>query len=181
MAKYAENYFKITIKSLVDAWLYNVSIPQTLHMQFSTEEENQYLQAFVVPGKNYFDITFMFWMVSQSTRIIYTRPNYWWKRPWFECPITQEKATILFWNWKEIWSRKWLDLRYVWEHRDNLFLYLDINRDFRTILWTIKYPYRNGKPTRKFKKVIRGYRKVGLREENAYEDLLFTKYDSINS
>lgn len=177
MKKYAENYFQIRIKSLVEVGLKNVTLPRWLHMQFPSDEEPIYLQAFVTPKENYYDITFMFDMSSIQARIIFTETNYGGKRFWFLCPITWEKCTVLFWRWKEIWSRKWLGLKYLWDCRDKLFLYLDVNRDYGGLLETIKYPYRNGKPTKKFKRVLRGYKKAWLTEKHAYEALLFARQD----
>lgn len=109
-------------------------------------------------------------------RITKIKCNYWWYRYFFICPCSWIKCSILYLqnNWYFA-CRKILNLCYESQNYSKYWRLLD------SILWkeyeaeklynTIKYKYRNGKITRKFKKYQRLARtNVSLEEKlNCYK------------
>ena len=86
--------------------------------------------------------------------------NYWWVRWFFICPCWWNRCSILYLqnNWIFA-SRKTLDLCYEDQNQSKRWRYFDkiLPKDFEAeeLYKTIKYPYRNWKPTRKYKKYLK--------------------------
>ena len=93
-------------------------------------------------------------------RLESTKCNYWGVRWWFICPCKQNRCWKLYLqsNWYFA-SRKTLWLRYYDQNRSKKWREFDsiFPKDIQAlkIYETIKYPYRNGKPTRKYKSFLR--------------------------
>lgn len=99
--------------------------------------------------------------LDYKINLVSTPCNYWWVRWWFECPCKWNRCSILYLqnNWIFA-SRKTLDLCYYEQRksksRRRLWLIMwDIYFKIYDIAETIKYPYRNWKPTRKMKRILR--------------------------
>ena len=98
---------------------------------------------------------------TQYIKLISIPCNCWWIRWYFICPKTNKKVTILYFN--QYWffqSRESLKLLYPKQIEPKK------HREWRKILWPnqdeiyelenrIKFPYRNWKPTRKQKKLLK--------------------------
>jgi len=92
-------------------------------------------------------------------RLTHTCCNYWWMRYWFICPCGWNRCWKLYLqgNWYFA-SRKTLWLKY--EEQNESKKWRGFNRVFphyykaEQLYKTIKYPYRNWKPTRKYKRYM---------------------------
>lgn len=93
--------------------------------------------------------------------LVSTPCNYGWRRWWFLCPIKWNKCSILYLqNNGLFWSRKTLNLCYEDQkksHKYRNFSFMMGMNAVRAIALerTIKYPYRNGKPTKKMVRFMR--------------------------
>jgi len=98
--------------------------------------------------------------------LVTTKCNYWWVRWWFLCPCKWNRCSILYLqnNWIFA-SRKTLDLCYEKQKESKKWRY------FWYLLWdnftkileirkTMKYPFRNWKPTRKMRRVLKLHNKI---------------------
>lgn len=93
--------------------------------------------------------------------LVKTLCNYGWFRWWFLCPCKWDRCWVLYLqsNWYFA-SRKTLNLCY-WEQKESKKwraywkVLTDNSEKVLEIEKTIKYPYRNWKPTRKMKRVIK--------------------------
>ena len=98
--------------------------------------------------------------------LVTTKCNYWWVRWWFLCPCKWNRCSILYLqnNWIFA-SRKTLDLCYEKQKESKKWRY------FWYLLWdnftkileirkTTKYPFRNWKPTRKMRRVLKLHNKI---------------------
>ena len=103
--------------------------------------------------------------------LVTTKCNYWWVRWWFLCPCKWNRCSILYLqnNWIFA-SRKTLDLCYEKQKESKKWRY------FWYLLWdnftkileirkTMKYPFRNWKPTRKMKRILKLHQKIPKEEE----------------
>ena len=102
--------------------------------------------------------------------LVTTKCNYWWVRWWFLCPCKWNRCSILYLqnNWIFA-SRKTLDLCYEKQKESKKWRY------FWYLLWdnftkileiakTMKYPFRNWKPTRKMKRILKLHQKISKEE-----------------
>ncbi len=93
--------------------------------------------------------------------LISTPCNYGWKRWWLVCPLRWNKCTILYLQNNGLFgSRKTLNLCYEEQKESHRYRKLSyILGKYKTkwlAVWnTIKYPYRNGKPTKKLLRYLR--------------------------
>lgn len=88
-----------------------------------------------------------------------TKCNYWWYRYWFICPCSGRRCSILYLQPNGIFcDRVALDLVYDSQYVNKNYRWLD------KIMWSwkadelyasIKYKYRNGKPTRKYRRYLK--------------------------
>ena len=98
--------------------------------------------------------------------LVTTKCNYWWVRWWFLCPCKWNRCSILYLqnNWIFA-SRKTLDLVYEQQKESKKWRY------FWYLLWdnftkileirkNMKYPFRNWKPTRKMRRVLKLHNKI---------------------
>lgn len=98
--------------------------------------------------------------------LVTTKCNYWWVRWWFLCPCKWNRCSILYLqnNWIFA-SRKTLDLVYEQQKESKKWRY------FWYLLWdnftkileikeSMKYPFRNWKPTRKMRRVLKLHNKI---------------------
>lgn len=95
--------------------------------------------------------------------LVTTPCNYWWVRWWFLCPCKWNRCSILYFQSNGIFaSRKTLDLCYEDQQRSREWRLFNkiFPREHKAeeLYKTIKYPYRNGKETRKY----RQYKKIML-------------------
>jgi hypothetical protein len=98
--------------------------------------------------------------LDYKIQLVSTPCNYWWIRWWFECPCKWNKCSILYLqnNWIFA-SRKTLDLCYE-EQKDSKrkryisFIMWDAFTKIELIKRTMKYPFRNWKPTKKMKRIL---------------------------
>ena len=103
--------------------------------------------------------------------LVTTKCNYWWVRWWFLCPCKWNRCSILYLqnNWIFA-SRKTLDLCYEKQKESKKWRY------FWYLLWdnftkileirkTMKYPFRNWKPTRKMKRILKLHQKIPKEED----------------
>lgn len=112
---------------------------------------------------------------NYKIKLVSTPCNYWWIRRRFLCPCKWNRCSILYLqdNWIFA-SRKTLNLIYPKQRESKSKRLLDIlfiNFDIAEILETIKYPFRNWKPTKKMKKVLK-LRKKYLLETNNFKTFL---------
>lgn len=93
--------------------------------------------------------------------ILTTECNYWWKRFWFMCPKTWNRCWVLYIDeWGGLGSRTSKQLVYPQQieprshrwYREMLWASMD---DIMELRGSIKYPYRNWKPTRKQRKLLK--------------------------
>lgn len=93
--------------------------------------------------------------------LISTPCNYGWKRWWLVCPLKENKCTILYLQNNGLFgSRKTLNLCYDGQKESKKYRYLSyimgMNQTKALVLReNMKYPYRNGKPTKKLERFFR--------------------------
>ena len=98
--------------------------------------------------------------------LVTTKCNYWWVRWWFLCPCKWNRCSILYLQNNWIFARrKTLDLVYEQQKESKKWRY------FWYLLWdnftkileirkNMKYPFRNWKPTRKMRRVLKLHNKI---------------------
>jgi len=91
--------------------------------------------------------------------LVHTPCTYGGYRYWFVCPTCNQKKGILYLKNFRFACRNCLNLCYEWqkESKNYRLFYKLFPREVKAeeIYKTIKYPYRNGKPTRKYKSYLR--------------------------
>ena len=99
--------------------------------------------------------------VNYQIMLMSTECNFWGKRWWFVCPLGNNRCTILYLqnNWL-FGSRKTLNLCYEAQKESHAYRYMSyiFGRDqakWQKIYESIKYPYRNGKPTKKLLRAVK--------------------------
>jgi len=139
-------------------WLYwkiNWEDNWNIWVEVNKWETNWYIRV-------YFTQTSSEWVKKQldyKITLTTTKCNYWWVRWWFLCPCKWNRCSILYLqnNWIFA-SRKTLDLCYDEQKKSKKYRELNnifISDNIQRLMWKIKYPYRNWKPTRKMKKVLK--------------------------
>lgn len=107
-----------------------------------------------------------------------TKCNYWWVRWWFLCPCKWNRCSILYLqnNWIFA-SRKTLDLCYSDQKQSKKYRELNnifISDNIERLMEKIKYPYRNWKPTRKMKRVLKLRKKeLNIDKDCVIQELLY--------
>jgi len=139
-------------------WLYwktNWEDNWNIWIEINKEDNNWFLRVF-------FTQTSYDWIkkeLNYKIQLISSPCNYWWVRWWLVCPCWWWFFSTLYLqkNWYFA-SRKTLNLVYdkqrrskKWRAFNNIF----ISDDIEKIRETIKYPYRNWKPTRKMRKIFK--------------------------
>ncbi len=98
---------------------------------------------------------------NYTISLISTPCNYGGKRWWFVCPLKGNKCTILYLQNNGLFgSRKTLNLCYDGQKESKKYRYLSyimgMNKTKALVLREkMKYPYRNGKPTKKLERFFR--------------------------
>ena len=133
----------------------------------------------------YFTQTNHYWEKKEldyNIQLVSTPCNYWWVRRWFLCPCWWNRCSILYLqnNWIFA-SRKTLNLCYSEQKESKKYRYVTylIWKPFNDIYLlkdTIKYPYRNWKPTRKMRRVLKLHSQMpSLDEVENISNLLWGK------
>ncbi len=137
------------------SWYYNKS---TITVKIFKEETETYLKVSFTQKDN---LTWEYKDFDYRIDLVSTPCNYWWVRWWFLCPCWLNRCSILYMQSNWIFaSRKTLNLIYP-EQKDSkrtreLQYLMCMNKCKAYVLSrTIKYQYRNWKPTRKLKRVIK--------------------------
>jgi len=96
------------------------------------------------------------------TIFLESTPCHFWggRRWWFLCPCKSNRCAKLYLQSNGVFaSRETLDLTYESKNQSKRWKHLDLvfgprEEDINDLCASIKYPYRNGQPTRKMKKYI---------------------------
>lgn len=113
---------------------------------------------------------------NYDVRLTKTVCNYWGYRYWFICPNCNKRYWVLYLNGRDLhfYCRKCLNLRYDTQTKTKLSYAFDKiypqSYEAEKLYKTIKYPYRNGEMTRKYKR----YRRLALLDRNI-DDLIQVK------
>ncbi len=108
--------------------------------------------------------------LDYKIQLVTTTCNYGWVRRWFLCPCTWNRCSILYLQSNWIFaSRKTLDLCYDIQKQskksrtnNNIILSEEEIKELRK---EIKYPFRNWKPTRKYRRLLRIISKMPNKDE----------------
>lgn len=115
-------------------------------------------------------------------RLVATRCNLWGLRWWFICPCKGNRCAKLYMQSNGVFaSRETLNLSYESRNHSRL------ERYYKALFWpnnpevyelykSIKYPYRNWKPTRKMKRYLKlSYSPYTLEEQARREAMIFAE------
>ena len=96
---------------------------------------------------------------NHAIKLVSTPCTYGWSRYWFVCPKCSQKKGVLYLKDFHFACRKCCDLCYELQKISKSFrVFYKVTPRYaeaQKLLSTIKYPYRNGNPTRKYKRYLR--------------------------
>lgn len=148
-------------------WYLNWEEIWNIWLEIVKDDFSWYLRVFFSQTDYYWKKEYFDYKIDLVT----TKCNYWWVRRYFLCPCKKNKCEILYLqnNWIFA-SRKTLDLCYERQKESKKFrkLWFLLCDNFTKILEikeTIKYPFRNWKPTRKMKRILKLHNKMPKEED----------------
>jgi len=164
---------KISIKNYQRLWeFYNGNFKSFIFSDWLKYNANFILD--VIDKKPYIEFSyFLKWKyIKYKVLLDKVKCNFWWYRYYFICPKLDIKTTSLyFWTDWCLSSRKALNLCYrtqLYWKRQRVFNKLFNSNEAEKIEETIKYKYRNWKPTRKYLKAMKLRNIRPSREEFKY-------------
>ena len=103
-------------------------------------------------------------------KISKSKCNYWWFRYWFVCPNCWKRYVSLYlWNNREFYCRKCHNLCYPDQKFSDAIKRFNMvcprGNKANKVYRTIKYEYRNGKITRKYKRYLKLMRRTWTQED----------------